>query len=412
MLRRFALAAILGVSTVAVAEEEKPAAEAVPPVDSRLVATHKQVSAIKPKTAEGSVQLQTFCLAANGDLLACVIPADATGGKQAIIQRYNAEGDLLSEFDVDFAATAVNVSSTGDVFVAGAGKMARYSADGKQLLVRATPNIENFEEFRKKAEEDAKQQQEEYANQMKEMLDQTVARLAELEKVAEDERTPQQKAQITVLGRQKKQYEQLAESMKQQASQIFDVESVLAGKLRVTSIAVTEQDLFVCCGALTGRGYDVWRTDHSFANASRVLKGLSGCCGQMDVQTAGDRILVAENTRFRVGLYDRDGKAISHFGSRDRNSEEGFGSCCNPMNVRCCQGGDVLAAESSIGNLKRFSQDGKLVQLVGKAKIGAGCKHVAVAWGRQTRPLLHDECRQGNDLLVVAVVAGARSDSG
>jgi hypothetical protein len=50
------------------------------------------------------------------------------------------------------------------------------------------------------------------------------------------------------------------------------------------------------------------------------------------------------------------------------------------MNVRCCKGGDILAAESSIGNLKRFSQDGKLVQLVGKAKIGAGCKHVAVAW--------------------------------
>jgi len=100
----------------------------------------------------------------------------------------------------------------------------------------------------------------------------------------------------------------------------------------------------------------------------------------MDVQTAGDKVIVAENTRFRVGIYDRDGKAISHFGSRDRNAEEGFGSCCNPMNVRCCNGGDILAAESSIGNLKRFSQDGKLVQLVGKAKIGAGCKHVAVAW--------------------------------
>jgi hypothetical protein len=100
----------------------------------------------------------------------------------------------------------------------------------------------------------------------------------------------------------------------------------------------------------------------------------------MDVQASNDRLVVAENTRFRVGVYDRDGKPLSHFGSRDRTAEEGFGSCCNPMNVRCCAGGDVLAAESSIGNIKRFDGEGKLVQLVGKAKIGAGCKHVAVAW--------------------------------
>ncbi len=49
------------------------------------------------------------------------------------------------------------------------------------------------------------------------------------------------------------------------------------------------------------------------------------------------------------------------------------------MNVRCCSNGDILTAESSIGTIKRFSKSGELLGVVGKARIGGGCKHVAVA---------------------------------
>ncbi len=41
--------------------------------------------------------------------------------------------------------------------------------------------------------------------------------------------------------------------------------------------------------------------------------------------------------------------------------------------------GEILVAESSIGHLKRYTSDGKFLGIVGTAKIGAGCKHVAVA---------------------------------
>ncbi|MFY7878078.1 MAG: hypothetical protein ACOVQM_21655, partial [Pirellula sp.] len=78
-------------------------------------------------------------------------------------------------------------------------------------------------------------------------------------------------------------------------------------------------------------------------------------------------------------VYDRDGKAVSHFGERATNKPEGFGSCCNPMNVRCCENGDVLTAESSIGHIKRFSSKGEFLGFVGTAPIGGGCKHVAIA---------------------------------
>jgi hypothetical protein len=48
------------------------------------------------------------------------------------------------------------------------------------------------------------------------------------------------------------------------------------------------------------------------------------------------------------------------------------------MNIRCCDNGDVLTAESSIGTIKRFDAAGNLIATIGKAKIGGGCKHVAL----------------------------------
>jgi hypothetical protein len=43
-----------------------------------------------------------------------------------------------------------------------------------------------------------------------------------------------------------------------------------------------------------------------------------------------------------------------------------------------------VTAESSIGRLKRFSPDGELLSIIGRARIGGGCKHVSIG---------HDESR-------------------
>ena len=50
------------------------------------------------------------------------------------------------------------------------------------------------------------------------------------------------------------------------------------------------------------------------------------------------------------------------------------------MNVRPLADGTVLTAESSIGHIKRFDQDGKLLGYIGKARIGGGCKHCALGY--------------------------------
>ena len=48
-----------------------------------------------------------------------------------------------------------------------------------------------------------------------------------------------------------------------------------------------------------------------FSEPKRIVDGLSGCCGQMDIQCCGDDFVVAENSRKRVVRYDSDGKQVS-----------------------------------------------------------------------------------------------------
>ena len=54
--------------------------------------------------------------------------------------------------------------------------------------------------------------------------------------------------------------------------------------------------------------------DDKFESPTKIVKELSGCCGQMDVKASKDGIFVAENSQHRVCRFDRDGKAIAKWG--------------------------------------------------------------------------------------------------
>jgi len=149
-------------------------------------------------------------------------------------------------------------------------------------------------------------------------------------------------------------------------------------KRAVTAIAVSGSDVFVACPATEGYGYDVWRTTTDLKDPKKIVTGLRGCCGQMDIQAAKGKVIVAENSRFRVACYDRDGKPLTTWGKGSRQGVEGFGSCCNPMNVRVGPDGNIYTSESNVGRIKRYSPDGKLLGVVGAATIVPGCKHVAI----------------------------------
>jgi hypothetical protein len=161
---------------------------------------------------------------------------------------------------------------------------------------------------------------------------------------------------------------------------VDDVVAGMTSRLRLISgIAVSKRDVFIVCGESKGYGYAVWRMDQKFANPQQVLGGLSGCCGQMDVQVLGEDLIVAENTKHQFARYTRDGKAVGSWGKTGQGTEPGcFGGCCNPMNLRATPKGDIVTAESE-GFVKLFSGKGDFLALVGSVKISGGCKNVALA---------------------------------
>ncbi|MGB4741562.1 MAG: hypothetical protein WBH50_25465, partial [Fuerstiella sp.] len=360
-----------------------------------FVATHKQAKIIEVTHSGTKVQLNTFAVAKNGDLLACVTappkatrqpaetrqPAKEDAKSESVdgyLQVYSPEGKLLRETAMTFIPTAVNELPDGCVLVAGVGQIAKVASTGKVLVTMPSPHVGDIETLTKRIAETAKTQLQDATKRYRDMVEQIETRIAKIEETAKEERSARDLALLKSLPAQKKIYQEQADRMEQSYAQIYSPENLLRRKLGITSVAVTPQDIFLCCNSMEGYGYDVWRVDHELSSPKQIVTGLGGCCGQCDVQAAGENIVIGENTKFKVSLMDRDGKSLTSFGDRDRTSENGFGSCCNPMNVRCCSNGDILTAESSVGNIKRFSKDGKYLGLVGKAKIGGGCKHVAV----------------------------------
>ncbi|MFO1020478.1 MAG: hypothetical protein U0903_07250 [Planctomycetales bacterium] len=324
--------------------------------------------------------LQTFCVDSKGQLVALVSsgPYDPTPKSGAEIQILSPEGQVLKKWDVSFTANSLTATPDGHIFAAGDGKVAKFDAEGKQLaLVELSPIsdlLKNTDQMRKDAEALIKRQQESYDSSIKMMED----RLKKLQDKNEDDLTSSDKSQIQnykmMLGQQKMMKRHFADQK---------VEDVLNSQLkrlkRINAISVSPKDVFLVCGDSKGYGYAVWRTDHQFQNPTRIMNGLSGCCGQMDVQTAGEDILVAENTQHKFGRYTRDGKLVGKWGKRSRTSTpECFGGCCNPMNIRSGSNGDIFTAESE-GIIKRFSAKGDFLGVVGQCSLSGGCKNVAVA---------------------------------
>ena len=385
-------AALLGLAvclcTQPASAETKPA-----PFDS----THKQVRMIRPSHDGKPIALNTFTLDRDGNILACVggdkmeyLPAEdgsfttKTISAPKLLQKYSPDGDLLCEFELDFKPTAINEAADGSIFVAGAGKVAHLSAAGKVLASADSPHLGDMDELRAKVEKAAKEQMEQLTGSMKEQTERVEKMLEKLAAKDEAELTDREKKRIKVLEQQKKMFCDQQEQMEEMYADMFSVDTMLQRSMEITSLAVNSKDLYVCCGSPEGYGYEVWRMNHELSEPKKVVSDLGGCCGQCDIQANEDYLVLAENTKFQVGLLDRDGNRVSGFGSQDRTSKEGFGSCCNPMNVKCCSNGDILTAESSIGYIKRFNKEGEFLGTVGKARIGGGCKHVAIG---------HDEKR-------------------
>jgi sugar lactone lactonase YvrE len=99
----------------------------------------------------------------------------------------------------------------------------------------------------------------------------------------------------------------------------------------------------------------------------------------MDVKANDTGVFVAENSQHRVCRFDRNGKKLGTWGTSARTGLDGFGSCCNPMNIAFGPKNVVYTAEDDTGRIKRYSPEGKLLGLVGLVELKPGCKNVSIA---------------------------------
>ncbi len=361
--------------------------------DTELATTHKQARIIKPMHDGKPIPLNTFCVDKEGNILACVggdnyeYVQNDDGSQEAkkieatkLLQVYSPEGLILKSVELSFKPTAINQAPDGSIFIAGDGKVAHLSEACEVLSTSDSPHIGDMETFKERVESGAKKQIDEMTQMFRDQVDAIDERIKKLSEKPEAELTERDKKRLATYEQQKTLYEDQLKTTAEAYSQMFSGEQMLSQKMGITALAVTSKDVFLCCNSLEGYGYEVWRLTHEFSEPTKVVSDLGGCCGQCDIQANENHLVLAENTKFKVALLDRDGTRQTDFGKGDRKAADGFGSCCNPMNVRCCDNGDILTAESSIGTIKRFNKDGELVGIVGKAKIGGGCKHVALGF--------------------------------
>ncbi len=412
-----------------------PFAEAAPPAAELAakdahkvspVATHRQAAIIQINVdGQQKAKVSCFCLTPDDRILA------GCAGPSGEIRVFDREGKYLETWSVPIKPDAIFARADGTIFLSGEGQVAKLSPKGTVELKKASPHAAALNEHPEKLREEviaqAKQQVERFAQQAKQ-FDQMVDRadkeivslkdqIAALDKdddgSAKADDSPKEgdhpaaarrtaspvriannkqllERRIAMFERQKDQYKQMKtqfanmsgvdQSGKLSEEQIDQrVKSSMAYKLKAASISATKNDVFLATPSPAGYGFGIWRMDDQFANSAQIVTGLSGCCGQMDVKANDQGVFVAENSRHHVVRYDRAGKKLGEWGFSARDGLDGFGSCCNPMNVAFGPGDAVYTAEDDTGRIKRYSPEGKLLGLVGLVELKPGCKNVSIA---------------------------------
>ncbi len=376
----------------------------------QLTSTHQQTSVFAPKLDGKAVTLSTFRVRPNGQIVVGVAPLSPAGQADSewvgFVQVYSPTLELVNQIGLPFQPDALDIDTSGNMYVGGEGQLAKLSASGDVLLKAAAPNLEgrNIEQIKEDLVFQTQQQQERSREVYQKQMAVIQSQIEKIEAIDEDDRSKSDISRLASYAKRLEVYERLSEGKLKVDEKI--IASRIKSQFKVTSIAVTASDLFVATNASTGTGYVVYRMDHELKNAECILEKLRGCCGQMDVHALGDKIYVAENTKYRVGVYDRDGKEVRSMGQRLNKDNQGFGGCCNPMNVLCCPDGSVLTSESTLGKIKRFDADGELVGNIGTAKIGTGCKNVAFGFD-ESRDRYFVQYKDKNSICILDRVEGA-----
>ena len=341
--------------------------------------THRQAAILKP---DPELSLVSFVVSPGGEITAALAGPELPGNKHepGFLRVYTPDRELLREIRLPVSPLAFSLFGDAGYLVVGGGKLLHVSAEGE--VVREAEILKLLGSSESQLRANATKVVTEGRVASRKQSEREVADLEESIKKMESVANPTARQRIRIdsskrmLVQRRAELERVSSLGPSVGEDVVD--RVLEGLTESPSVSGDGKTVVLTLP--TFRQYEVLKLDNEFRNPRRILGDLEGCCGQMDVFLKGDRIFTAENTRFKVGVYDLQGKKQREFGEKHRGENLGFGSCCNPMNVWVYPNGDVLTAESSIGTLKRFSPDGKLLGVIGRARIGEGCKHVAIGF--------------------------------
>jgi hypothetical protein len=386
------------------AEEERNA-------DPAWKCSHTKVAVIRMTDSGGATSLNNYCLNNDGSILACcggrrVVSsisrqtgefASRTVGQQGEIRVLSPKGKLLATWPMEFMPEAVCVTDRGVIFVAGAGRVVQLDQQGKAVRSAASPQMSELPPLPpipKEEDQGVKESRLKKVEGLKAKLKEAQEALA----AARKEATPKGVKQRDLTDEQRQAIQEklrepqakLAEArtalreaaMSPQQSALQQRAAIL-GKASIKGIAVSDKDVFVSCSATKGRSFAVWRMDRELANPKRILDGLRGCCGQMDIQSRDGDVWVAHNAKHRVERYDRDGKQLLSFGRTDHKKADGFGGCCEPKNLRFGADGTLYTCESGPPvAVKHFTTEGKFLGVVAVPLFESGCVRVTIEVSR------------------------------
>jgi hypothetical protein len=309
-------------------ESQQKAAAASRSKDPLWKPTCREIGLIQVGDSKSPGALKNFCLNAEGNILACFAPQDKKD--KPGLRIYSPKGKLLKTLALEISPGAVCVAKDGSIFVAGEGKVLKLDAAGKVLASAPSPVAAEPVALSKEVEDMVKES-------------------------AKDANRP---------------FQAELDSMKRNLER---------RRGDVTGLAVTDQDVFMAVGAPNDFTYRVYRLDHALQNPKMVVEKLRGCCGQMDIQTHKGELWIPHNARHMVQSFDREGKELARFGKAGKVKAADFGGCCEPKNLRVLPNGEILAAESGPPTcIKRFSADGKFIEVLALLQEDGDCVRVTV----------------------------------
>jgi len=310
----------------------------------------------------------------------------------------DAAGERRHAAPLPFACKGVTVAGDGAVIAVGDDRVVVFSAAGAQVAEASAPHFTLSDDDLARLREEIAEQHREELESRREQFDRIARAKADLEEVPEEDRTPRQKRELAQATIMAKSYEAML--ARADAAPEAVVEQGLAKARTIHRVAASRDHLFLVAHEPAGYGFGVWRCGRDFSAPQKIVDGLRGCCGQMDVQVIGDELVIAENGAHHVAVYGLDGEPLRTFGEASRSDvRKGFGGCCNPMNACAGPDGSLLLSESS-GLVKQFTPDGTLVEILGAADVQSGCKNSSIGVSADGRTLYYLDVQKGRVLVM------------